>query len=547
TLTVQPDRIDLKAYKPAGLFYAVQTLLQLMPPAVYQPSTASKKIKIRIPCVEIKDRPRFGWRGLMLDVSRHFFPTEFIYRFIDFLAMHKLNTFHWHLVDDQGWRIEIKKYPKLTEVGAWRVDRESSHWNAREPQNPGEKATYGGFYTQDEIRDIVSYATNRHITIIPEIEMPGHTTAALAAYPEYSCSGGPFSVLPGGVWPITDIFCAGKEETFFFLEDILTEVMDLFPSRFIHIGGDEATKTEWEKCPLCQERIKKEGLKDEKELQSYFTQRIERFLNNHDRRLIGWDEILEGGLAPQATVMSWRGTQGGIDAARLGHDVVMSPTSHCYFDYYQGDPDVEPLAIGGYLPLSRVYEFEPVPKEFTEEEASFILGAQANLWAEYIATPEHAEYMLFPRTAALAEAVWTATDLMDWNDFANRLEGQLERYKAAGINFAESAYDVRYSSAFDRETGRIAVELITEIPQADIRYTLNGRDPHARSPLYTSPLSIERSVVLKAASFFRGKRISPVRTKEFTLHKAVGKIVSITHPYSERYSGGGDFSLVNGL
>lgn len=437
TLTVQPDRIDLKASQPAGLFYAVQTLIQLMPPAVYQPASASNKIKIRIPCVEIKDRPRFGWRGLMLDVSRHFFPPEFIYRFIDFLAMHKLNTFHWHLVDDQGWRIEIKKYPKLTEVGAWRVDREANHWNAREPQKPGEKATCGGFYTQDEIRDIVSYATNRYITIIPEIEMPGHTTAALAAYPEYSCSGGPFSVLPGGVWPITDIFCAGKEETFIFLEDILTEVMDLFPSRFIHIGGDEATKTEWEKCPLCRERIQKEGLKDVEELQSYFIRRIERFLNSHERRLIGWDEILEGGLAPQATVMSWRGTQGGIDAARLGHDVVMSPTSHCYFDYYQGDPDVEPLAIGGYLPLSRVYEFDPVPGELSAEESSFILGGQANLWTEYVSTPEHAEYMLFPRTAALAEAVWTLPDLKDWTDFAARLEGQLARYKAAGINYAE--------------------------------------------------------------------------------------------------------------
>jgi hexosaminidase len=305
-LTVEKKKVTLTAGTAGGLFRGIQTLRQLFPPQIFGTEPV-ESVKWLAPCVTVSDYPRFEWRGMHLDVSRHFFDKDYIKRYIDILAMHRMNVFHWHLVDDQGWRIEIKKYPKLTEVGAWRVDREDKPWDSREPQKPGEKATYGGFYTQDEIREIVAYAAEKHITVVPEIEMPAHVGSALAAYPEYSCTGGPFTVPPGGVWPITDIYCAGKEETFAFLEDILTEVMELFPSEYIHIGGDEADKTEWKRCPDCQARIRNEGLKDEHELQSYFVKRIERFLNSRGRKLIGWDEILQGGLAPEATVMSWQG------------------------------------------------------------------------------------------------------------------------------------------------------------------------------------------------------------------------------------------------
>ncbi|TET19155.1 MAG: beta-N-acetylhexosaminidase, partial [Candidatus Cloacimonadota bacterium] len=405
-LAVGKSKIVLEANQPMGLFYGVQTIFQLLPAEIYAEETNSC-VEWKIPCVKIFDKPRYSWRGMMLDVSRHFFPKEFIKDFIDYLAMHKMNKFHLHLNDDQGWRIEIKKYPKLTEIGAWRVDRDEQHWNSRGRQKEGEEATYGGFYTQEDIKEIVAYAETRFITIVPEIEMPGHCLAALAAYPEYSCTGGPFTVPPGGVWPIKDIYCAGSDSTFEFLQGILTEVIALFPGEYVHIGGDEVNKQEWKKCHKCKERIKSEGLKDVKELQSYFTRRIEKFLISKNRRLIGWDEILEGGLAPDATVMSWRGIEGGIEAAQEGHDVVMSPTSHCYFDYYQGEPENEPMAIGGFLPLKKVYSFEPTPEELSSEEAEHILGAQANLWTEFIDTPEHAQYMTFPRIAAIAEVIWS--------------------------------------------------------------------------------------------------------------------------------------------
>ncbi|MFO7617601.1 MAG: beta-N-acetylhexosaminidase, partial [Bacteroidales bacterium] len=375
-LTASGKEISILAATGSGVFNGIQTLFQLLPPAIYSDEPVREKWSL--PAVKVTDSPRFAWRGYMLDVSRHFFPVEHVYRLIDQLAYHKLNKLHLHLTDDQGWRIEIRKYPKLTEIGAWRVNRESNHWNSREPQRPGEIADYGGFYTQDDIRNLVRYAAERNITIIPEIEMPAHATAALASYPEHSCTGEPLTVLPGGIWPCTNIFCAGKEETFAFLEDILTEIIEIFPSQFIHIGGDEADKTEWIQCPACQKRIRQEKLQNEHELQSYFIRRIDRFLTSQGRSLIGWDEILEGGLAENAAVMSWRGFEGGVEAARAGHPVVMSPTSHCYFDYYQGSPDLEPLAIGGYLPLEKVYSFDPVPEQLTRDEGRLILGAQAN-------------------------------------------------------------------------------------------------------------------------------------------------------------------------
>ena len=544
-LNVHENAIELKANTCQGIFYAIQTLRQLLP-FEFNAHTGTQK-SWPIPALSIEDKPRFAWRGMMLDVSRHFFSTDFVKAFIDYLALYKLNTFHWHLCDDQGWRIAIKKYPQLTEVGAWRVDREDRHWNDRPEQQPGEEATYGGFYTQEEIREIVAYARRRHITIVPEIEMPGHTRAALAAYPQYSCSGGPFTVLPGGYWPITDIYCAGKDSTFLFLQDILNEVMDLFPGDYIHIGGDEAEKTNWKQCALCQARIQQEGLADEHELQSYFIKRMEAFIHENGRKLIGWDEILEGGLAPRATVMSWRGFEGGISAARSGHDVVMSPTSHVYFDYYQGLPDDEPLAIGGYLPLSKVYAFEPVPDSLTADEARHVLGGQANLWTEYITNPEHAQYMIFPRLAALAEVLWTRHDLRDWNDFARRIEREMQRYDQLGINYARSSFRVTFNSSFDAKDRTFQVEMAAELPQLRIHYSMDGQEPNPYSPRYTDPVRLKQSTLIKAAALRNGERISPVNEQWLHLHKASGKPITLQELPAARYSARGPQTLVDGL
>jgi hexosaminidase len=547
-LEVGPDRILIRAAALAGLFYGVQTLRQLLPATIEKPSATPDAGFWVVPCVSIEDRPRFSWRGAMLDCSRHFFPKEFVLRWIDILSAHKLNTFHWHLTDDQGWRIEIKKYPRLTEVGAWRVDREGQPWNVREPQRPDEPATYGGFYTQDEIREIVAYAGARFVTVVPEIEMPGHAKAALAAYPELSCTGGPFTVPPGGYWPITDVFCPGDEATFAFLEGVLAEVVELFPGPFVHIGGDEVDKAEWRRCPKCQARMEAEGLADENELQSYFIRRIEKVLNARGKRLIGWDEILEGGLAPQATVMSWRGTEGGIAAARAGHDVVMSPTSHCYIDYYQGPPAREPLAIGGYLPLSKVYEFEPVPDVLTEAQAGRILGGQANLWTEYVPDGRHAEYMALPRLAALAEAVWTPKERRDWPRFAARADGLLARYDAAGWNAARSAYLVSIRSGLETDGGRATMTLAAEIPGLDIRYTTDGSDPGPASRLYVKPVRLKRTTEVRAAAFRGRDRLSPgVTSERFLVHEATGRVPMLASPPSSKFPGEGPSPLTDGL
>jgi hexosaminidase len=424
SLYIKKNEIQFSQINSVGNFYGIQTLLQLIP--------FQKNEEIKLPCLNIEDQPKYAWRGMHLDCSRHFFPKEFIKKYIDYLAMYKFNTFHWHLTDDQGWRIEIKKYPKLTEVGAWR----NGSMIGRYDDQKFDDKRYGGFYTQDEIKEIVKYATERHITVVPEIEMPGHALAALAAYPEYSCTGGPFEV--GKIWGVyDDVFCP-KDETFTFLENILTEVIALFPSEYIHIGGDECPKTRWKVCPHCQKRMKDENLKDEHELQSYFIQRIEKFVNSKGRKIIGWDEILEGGLAPNAAVMSWRGTEGGIAAAKQKHFVVMSPGSHCYFDHYQDEPKNEPIAIGGFTSVEKVYSFEPTPKELTSEEAKYILGAQANVWSEYILSPEHVEYMVFPRMAALSEVLWGTSNPEKYLDFKNRLIQHFKIYDVKGINYSKA-------------------------------------------------------------------------------------------------------------
>lgn len=425
-LKVNPENIIITASKPNGLFYGMQTLKQMLP-------VETTNGKLEVASVDIKDQPRFSWRGNMLDVGRHFFPVSFIKEYIDILAMYKINTFHWHLTEDQGWRIEIKKYPLLTEISHWRDETWQGHYTDKNGGMDG--IGYGGFYTQEQCKEIVRYAAERYITVVPEIEMPGHSCAALAAYPHLGCTGGPYEVK--GIWGVhKDVYCAGKEETINFLQDVLDEVLEIFPSEFIHIGGDECPKDAWVECEACQKRIKDEGLKDEHELQSWFITEMDKFLTSKGRRLIGWDEILEGGLAPEATVMSWRGIKGGIEAAKQKHDVVMSPTTHMYIDYYQSrNKKKEPLAIGGFLPVKRVYDYEPIPEELTAEEAKYILGVQTNLWTEYIATTKKAEYMLLPRLQAQAEVAWTKKELKDFKDFEKRLEGDYKRLDKLEINY----------------------------------------------------------------------------------------------------------------
>ena len=413
-LQITPEAVKLAANSPAGIFYGQQTLRQL------------RAEDGSLPCCRIWDKPRFGWRGLMVDVARHFFTKDEIKSFLDVMAAHKFNVFHWHLDDTQGWRLAINKYPRLTEIGAWRKDIEwgldpnsSRAWNAA--------GQYGGFFTQADVREIVAHAASRHITVLPEIEMPAHSQAALTAHPEFSC--------PGTEFP--DVFCAGNDGTFEFIQNVLAEVLGLFPSKFIHIGGDEVPKDNWKQCPRCQARLRAEGLKDEHELQSYFIRRIEKFLNANGRRLIGWDEILEGGLAPNATVMSWRGVKGGVAAATAGHDVVMTPTTHCYFDYYQAKVG-QPPAFKYFLPLEKVYEFEPIPAEIPAAQAHHVLGGGANLWSEFIPNYGHLQYMAYPRACALAETLWSPKERRNFIDFQARLKTHTKLLDARGVHYART-------------------------------------------------------------------------------------------------------------
>ena len=443
--TSAPGGISIEGDTYAGTFHGIQTLIQLLPVI---PASS-----LKIPAVTVQDAPRFGYRGMMLDVCRHFLPVPMVKRFIDYLAFHKMNRFHWHLTDDQGWRIEIKKYPKLTQVGAYR----NGTIIGRFPGTGNTNQRYGGFYTQAQIREVVAYAANRFITVVPEIEMPGHGSAAIAAYPELSC----FPEVPtiryfppkctwGGdsagkqvqqTWGVfDDVFCAGKENTFTFLQDVVAEVMPLFPSKYIHVGGDECPKKNWEKCPSCQKRMKDNNLKDEHELQSYVIQRMEKFINSKGKTLIGWDEILEGGLAPNAVVMSWRGEKGGIEAAKQKHQVIMSPTTYAYFDYKQVDKE-DSLTIGGDVSLEKIYGYEPIPAELSADEAGFVLGAQANLWCEYITNMRKLEYMIFPRLSALSEVTWSAKDKKDWTNFEDKLRVQFKRYDLWKANYHKFVYN----------------------------------------------------------------------------------------------------------
>lgn len=535
-LEVHKRSIVIRAQTAAGAFYAVQTLRQLFPPEINSLSP-SGKTDWKAPCCTIADAPRFAYRGLHLDVGRHFFPVDYIKRYIDLMAFHKVNTFHWHLTDDQGWRIEIKKYPKLNSIAACRDSTIIGH-NADQPRRYDGKP-YCGIYTQEEIREVIAYAQQRFITIVPEIEMPGHALAALSAYPELGCTGGPYKAA-GSFGVFDDVFCAGNEETFRFVEEVLTEVSALFPGPYVHVGGDECPKTRWKTCPKCQARMKAEGLKDEHELQSYFIRRAEKILAAQGKKLIGWDEILEGGLAPSATVMSWRGTEGGIAAAREHHDVIMTPTSNCYFDYYQSkNVDTEPLAIGGYLPIEQVYAYEPVPDVLSPEEARFILGAQANVWTEYIATPDYLEYMLYPRMCAMSEVQWTAKEKRDWSDFAGRLSDHLARLDALQVHYAKSIYDVE--GVFSQGT----LTLRCNDPLLTIRYTTDGTAPSGQSTAYFAPIVLNRSVVVNAAAFRQEQQVGNIYTAQCFVHKALGRPYTLSGR-PEKYNGGDPLALTNG-
>ncbi len=461
------------------------------------------------------DQPRFSYRGLHLDVSRHFMPVSFIKKYLDLMAMHKLNTFHWHLTDDQGWRIEIKKYPNLTKIGAKRKETLIGHYTENYPMKFDGQA-HEGFYTQAEVRDLVKYAQARHITIIPEIELPGHALAALAAYPTLGCEPDK-NYETGTRWGVYgDVFCP-TEPTFKVLQDVLTEVIALFPGKYIHIGGDECPKEAWKKSEFCQNLIKKLKLKDEEALQSYFITRIEKFVNAKGRTIIGWDEILEGGLAPNATVMSWRGTQGGIEAARQKHTVIMTPGEFLYLDHYQGDPNTEPLAIGGYLPLEKVYAYEPVPTELSAAEEKYILGAQANVWTEYLPTPDKVEYMVFPRAAALAELTWMPKGPRNFEDFSYRLKTHLKRLDYLGVNYSKRLFDVSADTQFTGED-QLQVRLEKLDSESKIHFTTDGSTPSIQSTLYQAPITLKKTTTVKAITTTGGRL-----EQTFYIHKAKGK------------------------
>jgi hexosaminidase len=499
-LEVNSDSVLIRAGGDAGLYYAAQTLRQLFPPEIFA-RTPQKDVAWEAPALFIRDQPRFSWRGWMLDVSRHFFTKDEVKRCIDQLAVHKLNTFHWHIVDDHGWRIAIRKYPRLTEIGAWR-SATGFGLNPADSTAYDKDGRYGGFYTQEEIREVVSYAAARNITVVPEIEMPGHSIAALAAHPEFSCSGGPFDRdVPAGVH--AGIYCPGNEATFEFLENVLTEVFELFPSTFIHLGGDEVPREEWKKCAKCRARMDSEKLADVEQLQSWFLKRVERFVNAQGRRVIGWDEILEGGLAPHAAVMSWRGTSGGLAAAGAGHDVVMSPNAELYLDHYQARSG-EPKAIGGYSPIEEVYLYEPIPEALAADKHKHVLGAQGNLWSEYIPNARQVEYMTWPRECAIAERTWSPRDTRDLSHFLARMDVHSRRLEWLGVNYRPTA-PAALDTLFHWTAAGTSLQLGFRPPfaGAQIRYTLDGSEPTMDSARGDGPTPLPAGPTWIKARVFR--------------------------------------------
>ena len=527
-LDVTPGGIDLRAGSPDGLFYGMQTLRQLYAGG-------------EVPCVSIRDNPRLGYRGLHLDVSRHFFSKEEVMKLLDVMSFYKLNTLHMHLTDAGGWRIEIDKYPKLTSETAFRTESDWRKWwdgRDRKYLPEGTPGAYGGYYTKEDIREIVKHAASKHINIIPEIEFPGHSEEVLMAYPELSCSGKPYQ---------NGDFCIGNEKSFTFMEDVLAEVIDLFPSEYIHVGGDEAGKSAWKKCPKCQALMKEKGMKSVDELQSYMIHRAEEFLISKERKLIDWDEILEGGLAPEATVMSWRGEDGGIKSARMGHDVVMTPGNYMYLDFYQADPKTQPYAIGGYTPIKKVYSYDPVPADsLTAEECRHILGVQANTWTEYIQTPEHLEYMMFPRALAVAEIGWTPQELRTWEDFKPRMNAHISKLQGMGIRTFTLSDELEVTMQVDTAGREIEVILDAEKYPAEIRYTTDGSVPVASSALYAGPITVQDSAHIKAAIFRDGVLQGTPTEKKVDYHRAINKPIHYNSKLYEGYMAGGTNALLDG-
>jgi len=549
-IDIMNDRIILSANENAGFFYGCQTIIQMIMPSWASEKDSTNEFKTaEIPTGRIIDYPRFSYRGKHLDCARHFFSKEEVKQYIDLLAFHKLNTFHWHLTDDQGWRVEIKKYPKLQTIASKRKETLIGHYSDNPIKYDGKE--YGGYYTQEDIKEIVEYAKQRYINIIPEIEMPGHALAALSAYPELGCKGEKYEAAT--TWGVfEDVFCT-KEETFVFLQNVLDEIVELFPSEYIHIGGDECPKKSWKGCPVCQNTIKTNNLKDEYELQSYFMNRIEKYLEAKGKKVIGWDEILEGGLKGKATIMSWQGESGGVAAAKQGHDAIMSPTAFLYFNYYQGSAEVEPLSIGGFVPLKKVYDYEPVPKELDEIEAKHILGVQANTWTEYISDFKKVQYMDIPRIAALSEIAWTPKGSKNYEDFLKRLERQIGRYDYLGYNYATSHYSIQASTNWNAKKRQVEVYLSSPMNSSDIYYTTNNEEPTINSLKYSKPIIITENTTLKAKAISKSKRnnnasplSSPLFSQKYTLNKATGKEYKMQN-INPAYSGNSSFTLTDGL
>lgn len=528
-LEVDGAGVRLVAKTETGLFYGKQTLLQLLTPD-------------GLPYVKINDHPRFPYRGLHLDVSRHFFDKEEVKKLMNVMSYYKLNTLHLHLTDAGGWRLQIDKYPKLTQEGAFRTQSDWREWwdNGKDRQyvKEGTKGAYGGYYTKDDIRELVAYAAEKHITIIPEIEFPSHSDEVFVAYPELCCAGKSHT---GGD------FCIGNPKTFEFMENVLSEVIELFPSEYIHIGGDEAAKNTWKTCPKCQALMKKEKLTNVDELQSYMIHKAEEFLNSKGRRLIGWDEILEGGLAPEATVMSWRGEAAGFKSARMGHDVIMTPGNYMYFDFYQADPRHQPVAIGGYTPIRKVYSYNPIPQDsLTAEEAKHFLGVQANTWTEYIPTPEHLEYMMFPRALAVAEIGWTPQEKRDWQDFKPRVNAHIPVLQRMGLNPFPLSNELEFDMVVDTVKKEIRVTMDAEKYPAEIHYTTDGTTPTASSPIYQEPIVVKDSAKIVAGIFVDGQLQDRVSEQRVDYHKGIGKSIRFNSRLYPGYMAGGMNAIIDG-
>ena len=537
-LKVDASQVVISSPSEAGVFYGIQTLRKAV--------DVAEGSNVELPAVEIKDQPRFGYRGMMLDVGRHFFSMDEIKTYIDMMALHNINRFHWHLSEDQGWRIEIKKYPKLTEIGSMRKETVIGHNSGKYDGKP-----YGGFYTQEQAKEIVAYAAERYITVIPEIDLPGHMQAALAAYPELGCTGGPYEVWTQ--WGVSDnVLCAGNDQTIQFIKDVLAEIVEIFPSEYIHVGGDECPKVKWSTCPKCQARITALGLKSdnkhtkEERLQSYVIHEAEEFLNSKGRKMIGWDETLEGGLAPNATVMSWRGEAGGIEAAKQHHDVVMTPNTYLYFDYYQSkDTETEPMAIGGYLPIERVYSYEPMPKSLSPEEQKYIVGVQANLWTEYIPDFKQVQYMVLPRMAALSESQWCTPEKKNYEAFLQRVSRLVNIYAKNGWNYATHIFDVMLDLKPNTETGTLDAVART-IDNAPIYYTLDGSEPTTASEKYTDVIKIDKPCTLRTVAI-RPSGSSKITKDEISFSKSSMKPITMLQPINKQYEFSGATVLVDGM